>query len=1178
MSLLRRTPQLAACVTLAAIGAFAQTQSPTNLFLLPNSSSTTPTVSAFRTDPFSIFSTFQAQPGASFIQLHPNGQKLYVGARSGADTLIVVDAVNTSNIQKRLNLGQGEAMAISPDGRRLVVVAGSAHIIDTTSDVVVAALSDVGNSPSDVAIALDGSRAFVLSPTSNRLTAIDLNTNQIAGSPVTVSGNASSVTVGPDGMVYVTATNVVQIIDGRSMTIVRDIQLNATPTRLSFTPDGQFALSTNRTPLTGSSILLFDIRDPKLASSIPNFNVIFDKILFVAGNRAYAFSNSNQSIVEVSINPFNVNPVSFSGIGDSDIRNITDIAISNELPNARFLFIAQAGTIRRIDMGSIPGTAAGQVAIPAQPGPLVFTSAQNTGTPTTVLAYNNAQTTTPGGTYRPLVARVTDSFGRPLFAVNVTFTSDNPSAQILGAQVTTNTQGYAITTVVAPSTSGTFNVTASAGPGPNAPSANYVLTTSAGSTGGTATGLLSIASGNGQIVPEQFLLTDPLSVRVRDSAGNPVANQTITFTLVTGNGTMASSTAQGISLPNTVCSGNSCTATTDAQGIASASFLATAVPPGFSFLPQTISASNGQATVNFVVTTLLSALPGGGQAAQPVVERIKPTDGLIVAQAGTTLNEAVVVKVIAASGIQAGQAIPNIALRVRAENSDPLLGPTATCAGEGEAPLTDAQGVATCNLRVGGRLGRTTLTANIGSALTLGGATINLEVRPGPPSVLRLVQGNNQSGNPGQRLSLAFVAEVQDAFGNVLPAQAVNWEVATPNSITLANIVSVSDSNGRVSALGTLGSIAGTNQVRVRIGNVVTTFNFTTNLTISALNKVSGDGQTAIINQPFPQSLVVEVRDERGGAVPNQSVAWVVASGSATVSNSAVTTDSSGRSSVTVRAGGTAGPVEVRATLGGRTQSFNLTVRPPGPVVSAAGIVTTARNQAGIVPCGLATVFGSNLAPGINGIVNLNFLGVGALPTSYNGLEIIIAGVASPIVAVANQNGQESVIIQVPCEVAAPGTTSVTIRIPGATGQVDGVQVFRAAPGIFETPASGSQRAYAAVIRSDGSYVTPANPALRGEVVYAAMTGLGLVNPATGTNRTGTGGQLVNAGLVVGVNDQGVRIVSASYAISMVGVYWVGFEVPADSAPGLFRSFSVAAEAPNGSLVFSNGSTIAAIQ
>ena len=373
------------------------------------------------------------------------------------------------------------APALSPDGRRFVVAAGSVHLIDTSGDNVLNAISDLGGTPTDVAIALDGSRAFALSPSANRLTAIDLNTGQTAGTPFTVSGNSSTVSVGPDGLVYVTAQNLIQIIDGRTMSIVRELQLNAQPSRPTFTPDGRYAIFTNRTPVTGSSVLQVDLATYAI-TTIPNFQVILDRVQFVSGNRAYAISSQTQRLYEVTVSPFNINPPSFAGL--SELTNVTDFAISNEVPSARFMFVVTAGSMYRIDMNGNPGIGAGQVAIPSAPGPLAYSAPQVTGTPVIVLPYNNAQTTTPGGTYRPLIARVTDSFGRPLYAVNVTFTSDNPNAQILGAQATTNIQGYAQTTVIAPANAATFNVTASAGPGPNAPSATYVLTSSAGSTGG----------------------------------------------------------------------------------------------------------------------------------------------------------------------------------------------------------------------------------------------------------------------------------------------------------------------------------------------------------------------------------------------------------------------------------------------------------------------------------------------------------------------------------------------------------------------------------------------------------------------------------------------------------------------------------------------------------------------
>ena len=92
------------------------------------------------------------------------------------------------------------------------------------------------------------------------------------------------------------------------------------------------------------------------------------------------------------------------------------------------------------------------------------------------------------------------------------------------------------------------------------------------------------------------------------------------------------------------------------------------------------------------------------------------------------------------------------------------------------------------------------------------------------------------------------------------------------------------------------------------------------------------------------------------------------------------------------------------------------------------------------------------------------------------------------------------------------------------------------------------------------------------------VTGLGAVTPDTATNRSGAGGQSVIAPMIVGVNDGGVRLVSSEYAVGMIGVYIISFEVPADTATGTFRSLAIAADPGTGNLNYGQGSSIAAIQ
>ena len=235
------------------------------VFLLPNASSTTPLVTAFQPDSNSVISSFAVQTAASAVIAHPTLNKYYVLARSTTDTLLVVDGANFNNITKRISLGQGETMALSPDGRRLVIVGGSVFIIDTATDNLIATISDAGNSPNDVAMSLDSTRAFVLNSTQNRLTSIDLTNNTIAGS-VSIPGVSTGVAVAPNGFLYVTAINRIFEIDGKTMLNRKEVQLNARPGKMVFTSDGKFGLTVNQTPVTGSSVLI-DRKSTRLNSS-----------------------------------------------------------------------------------------------------------------------------------------------------------------------------------------------------------------------------------------------------------------------------------------------------------------------------------------------------------------------------------------------------------------------------------------------------------------------------------------------------------------------------------------------------------------------------------------------------------------------------------------------------------------------------------------------------------------------------------------------------------------------------------------------------------------------------------------------------------------------------------------------------------------------------------------------
>jgi uncharacterized protein (TIGR03437 family) len=131
------------------------------------------------------------------------------------------------------------------------------------------------------------------------------------------------------------------------------------------------------------------------------------------------------------------------------------------------------------------------------------------------------------------------------------------------------------------------------------------------------------------------------------------------------------------------------------------------------------------------------------------------------------------------------------------------------------------------------------------------------------------------------------------------------------------------------------------------------------------------------------------------------------------------------------------------------------------------------------------------------------------------------------------------------------------VRVSGGNTTVNNVAVAKYQPGIFENIING-QRYAVLQHQSDGSYVTPDNPARRGEQLKMFVTGIGTGNPAIGTNRAGLGGQQPDAIIsAVGVNNGGVRVIGSEYLPGAVGIYTITFEVPIDTAPGPYQNLGL---------------------
>jgi uncharacterized protein (TIGR03437 family) len=685
---------------------------------------------------------------------------------------------------------------------------------------------------------------------------------------------------------------------------------------------------------------------------------------------------------------------------------------------------------------------------------------------------------------------------------------------------------------------------------------------------------ISIVSGNGQLVCTLCFNTpggaafDPLVVQVKDAVGNPVVGATVTWNALFGTG--ASGTL------------SSATTVTAADGTTSNTFFMASPFGGFSpYLQATVTASIPSSSVAFTESSAGSD-PSTG-VSLIIATLVSPPVGTSFSGAAGTVDTTNPVKInLFASR---GGFIPGVEMKLLQPAGQTSTVSCASGTGAGTTSvLTDAAGNATCNVFFGGRPGTGTFAVTIGGKYaTFGGSSpFTFTVTSGLPGLIVITTGNNQQGNAGSLLPAPLVAIVQDLAGNTLPDVGVTWTVSPANGASLTNTRTTTDPNGRVSTNVVLGSTPGAVLIKAAISsnsNVSATFTATVLVSITALQKLAGEPQDAAINTPFTQPLVVQVNN---GAAPvaGVTVNFAVTSGNGSVVTPNAVTDANGRAQTLVQAGAIVGPLTVTASVTGFTPivTFNLTVRLPGPSISSNNFFNAASGQRGAIsPCSVATMVGTGLATGIQGAVVPTY--PGPWPMQVANVTVTFRDnattrdLAAPIYSVVNINSQESVNFEIPCDLT-PGTTQVTVRVGNGSATIS-VPVQVAAPGIFETVlADGTRRA--AVVKADGTLVTPGNPARKGDTLRMYVTGVGPVTPLIGTNQVGIQdleSSAINS-VIVGVGNEGVQVISVRYARGLVGVYEVEFVVP-DFAVTRNDSPLAIAVVVGGQFIFGAGSTLA---
>ena len=467
--------------------------------------------------------------------------------------------------------------------------------------------------------------------------------------------------------------------------------------------------------------------------------------------------------------------------------------------------------------------------------------------------------------------------------------------------------------------------------------------------------------------------------------------------------------------------------------------------------------------------------------------------------------------------------------------------------------ISDTRGDATTTVILGcNRRGEGNLKAGLVDGVQLD--KLNFESEAGELAGLFKVQGDNQSGSPGQRLSRALLIRTGDVCENGVRRVPLTWRVLPEPRATLRNVFQRSNDFGDASALVTLGAYGGPFQVAVESGRFRAVFDLNSILDPTSLVRLSGDEQMVAAGQYAAQPLVVEVRGTNGFGVSGVDVDFAVAEGSATLTETSTETDGLGVAFTRLRATGD-GAIVVTASAIGQSVMFRLGTGAVGPNAPVEGFVNGASFIQGWTPGSLGSLFLSGLLGNIDGVVIPDDF---PFPTTLEGVQIKVNGVPAPLIALININGAEQINLQVPFGFGS-GQATVMIERDGLATTVEEVPLTSVQPGIFEFGLDG--QLFAAILdHPDNKLVTPSNPAAPGDVVQLFLTGLGPTNPVVGTNVPGPVPlALPVADVAVGIDDQGVEVLGSFYAPDAITLYQINFVVPEDALSGN-RKLSVVAD------------------
>ena len=500
-------------------------------------------------------------------------------------------------------------------------------------------------------------------------------------------------------------------------------------------------------------------------------------------------------------------------------------------------------------------------------------------------AGNNQSATVGTAVPVPPSVKVTDANDNLILTpVAVTFTVATGAGTINSGAANATVQTVAgvasLSNWILGTAAGTGNNTVTAS---SAGLAGSPVTISASARAGAATSL-AIKGGNNQTAIAGTTVPVPPSVVLKDAMGNPVPDVEVTFSIITGGGTVAPSVVK-----------------TDASG--------TATVTGW-VLGTIIGANSLRASANALPPVTFSATGITGAAAK--IEKLAGDSA--IAAAGTLVPTAPAVRVTDSNG----NVVENADVTFAVSTGGGTITGAATV-------KSNASGIATLGgWKLGPAAGKQTLTASSGSLV--GSPLTFTATATQTPASIAVFGGNNQTAIAGTAVATAPSVIVKDPLGNPIAGADVIFAVTSGGGTVAPTTVVKTNAQGIATATSwTLGTTVANNpntlSASVSGQGVAAATIAATAVPGPAVRiaKYAGDSQTGGVGAPLPIDPSVRVLDANDNPVgAGTKVTFAVTSGGGAINGAAtVQTNAAGIATLEVWVlGATPGTNTLVATSG----------------------------------------------------------------------------------------------------------------------------------------------------------------------------------------------------------------------------------------------------------------------